>query len=299
MRLAWLLRALLLGLGLAAAGWWLFWATLGLAGLAWAGAIAIAGAHAGLMALEFLWLRALNRGDPAPGPTRAELLRAWAAEALGAVLVFGWRQPFRWRRFADTDQPAAPGRRGVVLVHGFVCNRGLWNGWWPALRAAGVPAVAVNLEPVFGSIDDYAPCIEAAVRRLERATGRAPLLVGHSMGGLAIRAWLRAGGGEARMAGAITIGSPHHGTWLARFALQRNARQMRRDSPWLQALRAAEPAARDARFTCFYSHCDNIVFPCSTATLPGADNRHLRGQAHVHLLQHPAVLAEVLQRAQA
>ncbi|MBN8508515.1 MAG: alpha/beta fold hydrolase, partial [Burkholderiales bacterium] len=191
MRLAWLLRLLLLGLGLAAIAWAWFWAAVGLVWLGAVGAVAIAGGHAALMALEFVWLRALNRGDPAPAPTTVELLRAWAAEVAGAIVVFGWRQPFRSRRFADTDRPPAPGRRGVVLVHGFVCNRGLWNGWWPALHAAGVPVVAVDLEPVFGSIDDYAPRIDAAVRRLEQATGRPPLLVGHSMGGLAIRAWLR------------------------------------------------------------------------------------------------------------
>ena len=28
---------------------------------------------------------------------------------------------------------------------------------------------------------------------------------------------------------------------------------------------------------------DNIVFPASTATLPGADNRHLPAVAHVHM----------------
>ena len=69
---------------------------------------------------------------------------------------------------------------------------------------------------------------------------------------------------------------------------------MRLDGDWVQALATGEPAQRARLFTCFYSHCDNIVFPASAATLPGADNRHLRGTAHVHMLRHPAVLAEVL-----
>jgi hypothetical protein len=58
---------------------------------------------------------------------------------------------------------------------------------------------------------------------------------------------------------------------------------MQQLSRWLQTLAPRETAARRARFTCFYSHCDNIVFPPSTATLPGADNRHVPGHAHVHL----------------
>jgi hypothetical protein len=40
-----------------------------------------------------------------------------------------------------------------------------------------VPFIAVSLEPVFGSISDYVATIDAAVARLEAATGRAPLVV--------------------------------------------------------------------------------------------------------------------------
>ena len=215
---------------------------------------------------------------------------------VGAVQVFGWQQPFRSQRFADHLPADAAGRRGLLLVHGFVCNRGLWNPWWPHLLRHRVPCIALNLQPVFGSIDDHAEAIDAAVQRLTGATGRAPMLVGHSMGGLALRAWLRRHAGHARVHGAITVGTPHRGTWLGRFAFSVNGVQMRIDSAWLGALTAVEAQGPFPRFTCFYSHCDNIVFPASMATLPGADNRHLRGQAHVHMLQHPDVLDEVLRR---
>jgi triacylglycerol lipase len=62
---------------------------------------------------------------------------------------------------------------------------------------------------------------------------------------------------------------------------------MQRFSAWQQTLVVREPPGRWARFTCFYSHCDNIVFPPSSATLPGADNRHITGTAHVHLADRP------------
>ena len=77
-------------------------------------------------------------------------------------------------------------------------------------------------------------------------------------------------------------------------ARTRNAREMQLNSRWQQALVSQEPAQRHARFTCFYSHCDNIAFPASTATLPGADNRHVPGVAHVHLLFQSEVYNEVL-----
>ena len=94
----------------------------------------------------------------------------------------------------------------------------------------------------------------------------------------------------------MTIGSPHRGTWLARLALSVNMKEMQIDSHWQQLLGTREPAQRPAWFTCFYGHCDNIVFPPSTATLRGADNRHLPAVAHVRMVDHPAPWNEVQAR---
>ena len=162
------------------------------------------------------------------------------------------------------------------------------------LRAEGVPFVAVDLEPIFGSISDYVAPIDAAVARLQAATGLAPLLVAHSMGGLAVREWLhRIANAHSRAHHIVTIGTPHHGTWMARWGRTTNGVEMRQQSPLVTRLAAAGTAQRHALFTCFYSHCDNIVFPPSTATLAGADNRHLPGVAHVHMAFQPNVFNEV------
>jgi hypothetical protein len=46
--------------------------------------------------------------------------------------------------------------------------------------------------------------------------------------------------------------------------------------------------------TCWYSNCDNIVFPAETATLPAARNRFVAGEAHVALAFHPDVIEDCL-----
>jgi triacylglycerol esterase/lipase EstA (alpha/beta hydrolase family) len=175
-----------------------------------------------------------------------------------------------------------------------MCNRGFWTPWLRELRRAGHSCIAVNLEPIHASIDTYAPIIERAVRRMAEATGRPPVLVCHSMGGLAARAWWRASEGAQPVAHLVTIASPHHGTWLGRFSRTPNGVQMKLDSQWLQELAADELVQPLPPTTCWYSNCDNVVFPPSVATLAGADRRFVPGEAHVALAFHPAVLRACL-----
>lgn len=252
-----------------------------------------------LLGLEFVLLATFGRDRAAPPVSAGALLRAWAGEVQASWRVFNWHQPF----FADRepDLPGRPGQTAVLLLHGYFCNRGAWIPWLRQLRAAGVPCLAPSLAPPFGRIDDWVPAIEAAVSALTEATGRPPLVVAHSMGGLALRAWLAAqpdaAAADARLLRVLTIATPHQGTWMARFGQTPNARQMRPGGPWLAALAAREAAAapeRAARFICYYGHADNIVFPATLATLAGADNRHLPAVAHVAMVQHPAVMDEVL-----
>ena len=250
------------------------------------------------LGLQFLAVRRLNRADPAPQADSRQLRRAWWCEVVQTPPIFLWRLPFSWNQIPDDADNAFlhRGKRGVVFIHGYICNRGIWTPWLAYLKKHKRAFVAVNLEPVFGSIEDYAVAIEQAVQRVTRDTGMPPLVVCHSMGGLAVRAWLRSANADARVHHIITIGSPHHGTWMARFSLMANGRQMHLSNDWLKELEADEPPPRYKLFTCYYSNCDNIVFPASTATLAGADNRLITGTAHMALAFDQTVMSESLAR---
>jgi triacylglycerol lipase len=248
--------------------------------------------YACVLAIEFALLLVCGAESTGLRPTLAQIIRAWWGEVLSAPQVFCWRQP--WRFDAEPDWLPNKPRAGVLLVHGFFCNRGFWNPWMTRLRAAGIPYVAVSLEPVFGSIDSHSPAIEVAVNRLWQATGHAPLVIAHSMGGLVVRSWLAGQATVTRVRRIFTIGSPHRGTWLARFSAVLNGSQMRMGSSWLDDLAKRETSDRGPLFVCYYSNCDNIVFPASSATLPGADNRQVDGIAHVHMAFHPRVMDSIL-----
>jgi triacylglycerol lipase len=218
-----------------------------------------------------------------------------------------WSMPF-----AAFDKHVAPRPTGlpVLLVHGYGCNSGYWKSMSKALAKAGITHYAVDLEPVFASIDDYATVIHRAVETLRAETGsEKAVIVAHSMGGLAARAYVR-DHGSAQVARIITLGTPHRGTALAHHAVGINTEQMRWSpegedgvsSAWLQRLREREDDATRALFVSIYSHHDNIISPQISSHLPGAKNIELHGIGHVALALHPLVqsivIDEILQASQ-
>lgn len=302
---------------IAAAFFWMWgWMEAGHPVWAAVGALCMLCSQPIALAIEFMLVRRVHGRDPAPRPSTAALWRAWAEEVCVAAQVFNWRQPFRSARLPDTVRrpseaamPDSP-QPAVVLVHGFVCNRGFWLPLLSALRRHGVAYATVNLEPVFAaSLDDYRALVEQLVERACQATGQPPIIVAHSMGGVVVRAWLadeRARAVEqarpVRVRHVVTIGSPHAGTWLARWNGLAMVKQMRQGSPWLAELDAAERTVADrcappVPWTCFFSNCDNVVMPPSAATLPDADNRLLAGSGHVAQAFRPEVLQEILRLA--
>lgn len=286
--------ALILALALAAAWTWAWWHSS--PALALIGLLVTLLGWTVTIAIELLLLAAIRSQDPTPRASIGQLIRAWFKECVAVAKVFGWWQPFRSDRWPNPKPKSDwKGRRGVVLIHGFVCNRGVWTPWMEQLTRTGTPFAAINLEPVFSPIEDYAPIIGRAVRDLTEATGLPPVVVAHSMGGLAVRAWLTADPNASNaMHHCVTLASPHHGTWLAYLGRPINVRQMRINSDWLKHPRM-EPEARMAKqFTCWYTNGDNVVMPPATATLPGADNRLAPSLGHVSLVLDQHIMNSTL-----
>jgi pimeloyl-ACP methyl ester carboxylesterase len=178
----------------------------------------------------------------------------------------------------------------VLLIHGYACNSGYWTPMSALLTAARISHYGIDLEPLGASIDDYAPQVQAAVERLCAATGTSQvIIVGHSMGGLVARAYLRRYGHQ-RIARVITLGTPHHGTALASFGPGSNALQMRCNSAWLDGLAASEANLQRSLFSSIYSVHDNIVAPQDSSALPGARNLVFGAIGHVALGRHPDVM---------
>lgn len=285
-----LLLLLLLQLGVALTLAWLLRPALGGALALLAGAGAVVALRLSLTAANFLLSRRANLAAPPLAPLQG--LRMFGREFGATVLSSSWTM---LRPLVPRCLPPGPAQPlPVLLIHGYGCNGGYWSRLSAMLARRGISHAALDLEPPLADIDAYAPQVQRAIEQLcARCASSQLIVVGHSMGGLVARAYLRRYG-AARVAHVITLGTPHAGTALAGFGLGENARQMRRASAWLAGLAASDAGPRRQLFTSIYSRHDNIVAPAESSFLDGARNRAFSAVGHVALGRDPCILQCVL-----
>ena len=239
------------------------------------------GLRAGLLAL--LYVRAgLGAG----------FLRFLPGELTALLDIYAWG--LLAQRWLAPRDPAriVPGVLPVVFVHGILCNAGVWHRMLAALERQGMPNLfTLNLAPPLASMERFARQLAARVDGACRATGtERAIVVAHSMGGLVARCWIARLGGAARAERLVTLGSPHHGSLLARGFPARWAGEMLCGCEWLEQLAADSSRVTGVPVTSIYSCADEFVAPQESARLEGARNIALERLGHLELLCSEEVL---------
>ncbi|NDV12399.1 esterase/lipase family protein [Crenobacter caeni] len=273
----------------------LFWTNIGhgMLGHAWPDAFGFAlAAVLAVRALQQAFIWGFSRAHASSAPP----LGAWAwlkmlgAEFAAYLACFVVLLPLEglWMR-PDRLRPA---RQVVLLVHGYGCSRGVWWWWRRRLEAAGHIVATVSLNPPWADIDALAGVLAARIREVQAATGaQEVLLIGHSMGGLVSRTYLKQYP-HAPVPLLITLATPHQGSALARLGFGHNARQMEPASPFLTSLAGwpLPPHALSLRAT----H-DDFVCPQDGQRLTGMQDVPLTGVGHLALLFSGRALAHACQ----
>lgn len=116
--------------------------------------------------------------------------------------------------FLDRVTPETP---PILLIHGFLGTRGAMFPLELRLRRDGFVVFSVNLG-VFniGDIRRSALKIHREIQRILREVDIEKIdIIAHSMGGLIGMYYLKRLHGAAYVRKMITLGTPHHGTWLS------------------------------------------------------------------------------------
>lgn len=183
------------------------------------------------------------------------------------------------------------GRRPAVLVHGYLGHPDMLKPLARAMLAAGWPCVERVGWSSFGhDIDEIVRRIEAAADRC----GPGPVdLVGHSLGGVACRLWLKERGGAARVAHFVSLAAPFGGTSWYRLVVGPLRSALDPRGELVQRL-SAEP--EPVPTTVIRARFDHQVFPPSRGLLDGCTREVvIDGIGHNGLLWSRAAHEAVLQ----
>jgi triacylglycerol lipase len=142
----------------------------------------------------------------------------------------------------------------ILFVHGAGGHGGMWmptiwrfesNGW-PRDRLFAMNVTYPRArdddsrpQPDRSSAAEHAAQLKAEVERIRRSTGASKvILVANSRGGLAVRDYIRTGGGKEVVSHAVLGGTPNHGIWNTPDHLP--GHEMNAAGPYLAALNAPQ-----------------------------------------------------------
>lgn len=200
---------------------------------------------------------------------------------------FGWWQA----KIPQADQGTKP---PVILLHGLFQNRSCLFWLQSRLRAAGYQQIISINTPPWRDMETLTECLAKKVDELRiKLKHDKFVLVGHSMGGMIARNFVQNRGGAAYVQGIITLGTPHHGSKLAPFALSPMGKTLLPDSTFLQSFNST-PWPKETPAVSIYTRYDNIVLPAESAKMKDSRQVELDGMGHTALLFHPRSLQAVI-----
>lgn len=223
----------------------------------------------------------------------AEAVTCLAAQTVSFLLYPAFLFSRRWLPEPRPGDPGPP----VLFVHGVFHTASAWLCFARWFRRAGYANLYVWTYASFRTdfpvlLDE----LEARVRAVqERHGGQKAVLVGHSLGGLLIRALLSRPGAGDLAACAVALGAPHQGSVLAGLGFSALARGLKYRGPLIREIEAREVPPPVPALS-IYSPVDNMVIPPEGARIRKTGWLELETEpvSHVWLLYHRPAAAAAL-----
>jgi triacylglycerol esterase/lipase EstA (alpha/beta hydrolase family) len=182
--------------------------------------------------------------------------------------------------------PPQNGERLVVFVHGLGGSRGNFLPMLFFFRAMGRQRCLPMSFEDSSSVSSMAAQLRAAILEAD-AEGLGVDLVCHSMGGIVARVALEDAAVAGKVAHLVTLGTPHSGSLLARYAQTEKILDLRPDSELMERLSGQIPwggVPEMPPLTAFWSREDMVIMPPEAACVEGAENIQMEGFSHLSFL---------------
>ncbi len=223
----------------------------------------------------FKW--ALGDWSAAERGTLSATLRAIGLESWWMARLYYVDQAWLGvRPRAGTDSLQPP----LVLVHGFACNAAVWRPLLASPDWSGRTVVALSLEPTYRRFAIQLAALDEAVLAVLAQSGHSRVsLIGHSMGGLLIRAYAEQY--PERIAALVCVAAPHHGTWFGNLVFGPENGPPSAHCKWLLAFNARTGEKLIPPALNLWTAEDNIVIPARGSRLAHTPEFKLEGLGHM------------------
>jgi triacylglycerol lipase len=259
-----------------------------------------------LLTHAFFWYEAANSPyrkrlqEISQGHVARILLRSILSSVVGQLMVLFFLPLQLWRALWHPSQAPNQNLQPVFIVHGLYHNASAWvlYRWW--LKKAGYADIYCWYYSSFkGSFDQIVNNFNQWVQEIiaERHPGQQAIMIGHSLGGLIIRAHINNPEAARQVTAVVTLGTPHQGSKLAALGLGRLAQSLVYRGILSQRLEQTAPP-KDVKRLAVVSPTDNMVLPPPDAwrsVQDGWEYLETPPLCHVALLYHWPTARKVLQ----
>jgi triacylglycerol lipase len=190
----------------------------------------------------------------------------------------------------------APTHDPILFIHGYNGNSATWNTMVSRFKADGWTAgELVNWSYNYRQSNaTTATIIQQKVDSILNATGATKVdIITHSMGPLSARYYIRNLGGDGKVDALVTLGGANHGTTIAAFCFDASCVEMRPNSTFLANLNSIDETWGTPRYATWWSNCDEVINPHSSALLSGAINTQTACISHSSLHEDAGVYQQV------
>ncbi len=191
------------------------------------------------------------------------------------------------------DPGESDGYPPLIFVHGLGGNRGnfLLMSWYLSMLGR---KRSYKIHFASGqSMEQMAEALAKFIRNVQRATGESQVdIVAHSMGGVLVRLAMVDHDVTDAIHTLLTLGTPHHGTYPARYANTDLTRNLRPDSEIVKKINAL-PWPKNVRGITMWSKNDVFVLPPESAKVEGTEQIEMTPFTHYSYLIDPKAWSQV------
>ncbi|MEV0742841.1 triacylglycerol lipase [Streptomyces sp. NPDC050549] len=186
----------------------------------------------------------------------------------------------------------------IVFVHGLSGSASGWDDWVADFEADGYSSSELFAWSYDWTQSNVTTASQLAteVKSVLAQTGASKVdIVGHSMGTLSSRYYLKNLGGTSYVDHFVSVAGVNHGTSTASLCgwLYTSCKEMQTGSSFLTALNSGDETPGSVSYAAYWSDCDEAINPDTSAELSGATNVDVGCISHTNMNNDHGVYEQV------